>query len=103
MVALTELKLFQYLIYRGIIPKDSVSDYSISSIKQNTTRNNVFVVKGDNKQLLVKQPKLFDDKNLLTFNSEKVVNIFVNNKEKDKTNKIFNELTDYYNKIWLNP
>lgn len=99
MVALTELKLFQYLIYRGIIPKDSVSDYSISSIKQNTTRNNVFVVKGDNKQLLVKQPKLFDDKNLLTFNSEKVVNIFVNNKEKDKTNKIFNELTDYYNKI----
>lgn len=99
MVALTELKLFQYLIYRGIIPKNSVSDYSVSKVNQGDTRNNVFIVKGDCKQLLIKQPKLFDDKNSLTFNSEIIVSLFVNNQVEGKTNKIFNELTDYYNKI----
>ena len=66
MVALTELKLFQYLIYRGIIPKNSISNYSVSKVNHGDTRNNVFIVKSDCKQLLIKQPKLFDDKNSLT-------------------------------------
>lgn len=99
MVALTELKLFQYLIYRGIIPKNSISNYSVSKVNHGDTRNNVFIVKSDCKQLLIKQPKLFDDKNSLTFNSEIIGSLFVNNQAESKTNKIFNELTDYYNKI----
>jgi thiamine kinase-like enzyme len=99
MIALTEPKLFQYLLYRGIIPKDSVSDYSISKIGEDTTRNNVFVVTSSDRQILVKQPKLFDEKNLLTFAQERTATKFFNGEEAKKTALLIVNYTDNYNKI----
>lgn len=99
MIALTEPKLFQYLLYRGIIPKDSVSDYSISKIGEDTTRNNVFVVTSSDSQILVKQPKLFDEKNLLTFAQERTATHYLNKEEPKKTALLIDKNTDNYNKI----
>jgi thiamine kinase-like enzyme len=99
MIALTEPKLFQYLLYRGIIPKDSVSDYSISKIGEDTTRNNVFVVTSLSSQILVKQPKLFDEKNLLTFAQERIATNYLNKVVPKKTASLIDKNTDHYNKI----